>query len=364
MTSAKRDDIDHLRHALRLAARGLGHVWPNPAVGCVIVSPEGRILGRGSTGKGGRPHAEAVALEQAGAGARGATAYVSFEPCAHHGTTPPCAASLIASGVVRLVGTIRDPDPRVCGRGFEMLRKAGVAVDEGLLSEEAQFLNEGFLKRIGQGYPMVAIKVAESADGFVARGGGTDKWITRPRARAHAHLLRSQYDAVLVGVGTVLSDDPELTCRLPGLEERSPVRIVLDSNLRTPPASRLLQSARTVPLWIFTSSERGGDDLTNGGADVIRVNADGDGRPSLRDVLGVLATRGITRLLVEGGPQVHATFIGAGLADRVHRYTSASVIGPSGVRAAQLPTRNMVCFERRAFPPDVLESFVVDRAAC
>ncbi|MGQ0741574.1 MAG: bifunctional diaminohydroxyphosphoribosylaminopyrimidine deaminase/5-amino-6-(5-phosphoribosylamino)uracil reductase RibD [Alphaproteobacteria bacterium] len=352
-----------MRHALRLAARGLGNAWPNPAVGCVIVSPDGRIAGRGWTGKGGRPHAETMALEQAGAAARGATAYVSLEPCAHHGKTPPCADALISSGVARVVGTIRDPDPRVSGQGFEKLRRAGIAVAEGLLADEAHFLNEGFLKRVSAGRPLVAIKVAESSDGFVARDLG-DKWITGPRAREHVHLLRAQYDAILAGAGTVLADDPELTCRLPGLKDHSPVRVVLDSHLRTPASSKLVQAAKKFPLWIITTMAKGGEELERAGAELIRMKAGAEERPAPRDVLAKLAERGITRLLVEGGPATHAAFIAAGFADRVHRYLSPSVIGPTGIRAAALPTRNLICFERRALPPDVLENFVVRGAAC
>src|SRR5438552_18831690 len=219
----REDDIRHMRHALRLAARALGSVAPNPAVGCVIVAGDGSIVGRGCTQPGGRPHAETVALAQAGVRARGATAYVTLEPCAHHGQTPPCADALAAAQLVRVVGAAVDPDPRVAGSGFARLESAGVVVTRGVLEAEARALNLGFFRRVMQGRPLVALKIAQSADGYVADAKGNSRWITSEDARRHGHLLRARHDAILVGIGTVLADDPELTCRLPGLEQRSPL---------------------------------------------------------------------------------------------------------------------------------------------
>jgi len=359
--SSENNNITHMRHALTLAARGLGNVAPNPAVGCVIVSREGRIVGRGWTANGGRPHAETIALGQAGEAARGSTAYVSLEPCAHHGKTPPCADALIAAGVAGVVGAIKDPDPRTSGTGFTKLKAAGIAVSEGVLTDEAKFLNEGFFKTITENRPLVALKIAQSTDGYVGRERGQDRWITGKRARDHGQMLRAQHDAILIGVGTAMADDPELTCRIPGLEDRSPVRVVLDSHLRLPANSKLVQTSRKVPLLVFTTMKDGGENLIALGVEIVRVNADSKGHPDLREVLTALAKRGITRLLVEGGPAVHASFFEAGLAGRVHLYQSPTVVGAKGVRGAALPTKRLACIGRRALAPDVLESFVVGR---
>src|SRR5580700_4659831 len=231
-------DLGHMRTALGLARRGLGNTWPNPAVGCVIVK-DGRVVGRGWTQKGGRPHAETEALARAGKGAKGATAYVSLEPCSHHGKTPPCAEALIAAGVSRVVAAVEDPDPRVSGRGIARLRAAGIAVEAGLCAAEAAELNAGFFCRVAQGRPLVTLKLAASLDGRIATPTGKSRWITGPAARERAHLLRAAHDAVLIGTGTALADDPQLTCRLPGLEARSPVRIVIDRTLRLPATLRL-----------------------------------------------------------------------------------------------------------------------------
>ena len=359
MQDDSNNDITHMRHALRLAARGLGRVAPNPAVGCIIISKDNRVVGRGWTAPGGRPHAEAIALKQAGDAARGATAFVSLEPCAHHGQTPPCVGALIAAGVVRVVSTARDPDPRTSGAGFAKLKAAGIEVIEGVLTEEAKTLNEGFFKRITEGRPLVALKIAQSTDGKVARGAGEDKWITGERARMHGHLLRARHDAILIGIGTALADDPELTCRIPGLEDRSPIRVLLDSKLRLTPTSKLAQTARAVPLLVFTAAQKGGESLAALGAEIIRVKADAIGRIDLGEVLRALAARGLTRVLVEGGPTIHAAFLAQGLADRLHLYQSPIVVGAGGVPGASIPTKRLDCTERRAFPPDVLESFVI-----
>ena len=363
MSGTASDDIGHMRHALRLATRALGNAAPNPAVGCVIVSPKDGIVGRGWTQAGGRPHAETVALSQAGARARGATAYVTLEPCAHHGQTPPCADALAAAGVARVVGAIIDPDPRVAGKGFARLESAGVEVTRGVLEAEARALNLGFFRRVTEGRPRVALKIAQSADGFVADAKGNSRWITSEGARRHGHLLRARHDAILVGVGTVLADDPELTCRLPGLEHRSPLRVVLDSRLRMPVTSKLVRNARDYPALLFTAAKTGGDALAAEGVAIERVGGE-DGRPDLAAVLSALGKRGITRLLVEGGPVVHMAFLERGLADQLHIYRAPLLIG-SGRRAIEpfagsLDTASRLrLMERLAFGPDILESFAL-----
>ena len=363
MTS-QHDDIAHMRHALRLAERGLGNVAPNPAVGCVIVSAQGRLVGRGWTQPGGRPHAETVALAQAGDWARGATVYVTLEPCAHHGQTPPCTDALIAAGVSHVVAGILDPDPRVAGQGFARLEGARVSVTHGVLEAEAHALNLGFFKRVTEGRPLVALKIAQSADGYVADPKGNSKWITGERARAHGHLLRAKYDAILVGIETVLADDPALTCRLPGLAQRSPLRIVLDSKLRLPPNSQLARTANAHPVIVFTTATEGGDALTSQGVQITRLAADEAGRPDIAAVLQALGKRGLTRVLVEGGPAIHAAFLKRNLADMIHIYRAPLLIGEGGRPAIAAfggtdlnAAPRLRLIERNVFDPDILESF-------
>jgi diaminohydroxyphosphoribosylaminopyrimidine deaminase/5-amino-6-(5-phosphoribosylamino)uracil reductase len=361
---ARPEDIRHMRHALGLAARGLGRVAPNPAVGCVIVSGDNRIAGRGWTQVGGRPHAETVALEQAGAAARGATAYVTLEPCAHHGQTPPCADALVAAGLARVVGAVEDPDPRVKGSGFARLRDAGIAVVTGVLAKEAAELNAGFFSRIIHGRPLVTLKIAQSLDGRTASASGESQWITGEAARAYGHLLRTRHDAILVGIETALADDPSLTCRLPGLEEASPLRVVLDSRLRLSEWSKLAQTAKDVPTLVFTTSGNPGAALAVCGVEVIRVAADARGLPDLAAVLERLAERGVTRLLIEGGAIVHAAFLNRGLADRLEVFTAPTVLGNAGkgsvAALAALSLEEAPKFvptgERR-LGPDLLESY-------
>jgi diaminohydroxyphosphoribosylaminopyrimidine deaminase/5-amino-6-(5-phosphoribosylamino)uracil reductase len=353
------DDIRHMRHALVLARRALGQVAPNPAVGCVIVSREGRVVGRGWTAPGGRPHAETVALAQADAAARGATAYVTLEPCAHHGQTAPCAEALIGAGVARVVAAVEDPDPRVKGKGFNILRAAGLKVTRGVLEREAADLNAGFFLRLQQDRPLVTLKIAQSRDAKTIPPAGTSRWITGEQARRFAHLLRAQHDAILVGVGTVLVDDPNLTCRLPGLEGRSPVRVVLDTHLRLPLSSRLAQTAQRIPTLVVTATE-GGKALRAGGVEVLRVVPDEGGRPALRAILGVLAGRGFTRLLVEGGATVLSTFLREGYADRLEIFTAPITLGEAA--DGRIPELDDVSGEfvrvsRRVLGADLLESY-------
>lgn len=325
-------DLAHMRHALVLAGRAVGTSWPNPAVGCVIVSPDGAVLGRGRTGHGGRPHAETVALAQAGEASRGATVYVTLEPCAHHGKTPPCAEALVEAGVARVVAALEDPDPRVSGKGFDRLRQAGIDVVVGIGGNEAAELNAGFLKRMRTGLPLVTLKIAQSLDGKTAAAGGESRWITGEVARHYGHLLRARADAILIGIGTALADDPQLTCRLPGLEDRSPVRVVLDSRLRLAETSKLARTAAQTPTLVFTTAEGGGP-LAAAGVEIVKVARDVRGRPALEAVLAELGRRGITRLLVEGGATVHAAFLDHGLADRLEVFTSPIVLGAAGQSA-------------------------------
>jgi diaminohydroxyphosphoribosylaminopyrimidine deaminase/5-amino-6-(5-phosphoribosylamino)uracil reductase len=346
-----------MRHALMLAERGLGVVAPNPAVGCVIVQG-GVVVGRGWTQRGGRPHAEAVALKQAGGAARGATAYVTLEPCAHLGQTPPCAAALIEAGVSAVVAAVEDPDPRVSGRGFALLRAAGVAVETDALREEAAALNAGFFLRIAKQRPLVTLKMALSADNKSARAPGGGQWITGAQARRFGHLLRARHDAILVGIETVLADDPDLTCRIPGLEDRSPTRVVLDSRLRLPLGAKLVRTAGKVPLVVYTTGEDGaGASLVAAGADVVRVAPDAQGRSELGAVLGELAGRGITRLLVEGGATVEDAFLSQGFADRLEIFRAPVAAGEGGRPAPAFPLENYGLAGRRALGADVLESY-------
>ena len=310
--------------ALVLARRGLGNVWPNPAVGCVIVR-DGRIVGRGWTQPGGRPHAETEALRRAGDLAKGADVYVTLEPCAHEGETPPCADALIAAGVARVFAAIPDPDPRTAGQGIERLKAAGIEVRAGLGEGQARAVNAGFLMVQGHGRPLVTLKTASTLDGRIATKAGESKWITGPEARRRGHLLRAQHDAILVGIGTVLADDPSLDCRIAGLEGRAPVRIVLDSSGRIPPDSKLVKTAARQRTWIIASEAAEGA-LEAPGLEILRV-AD---TANLAEILALLAGRGITRLLVEGGGQVHAAFLRAGLVDRIAWFRAGSVIGDDG----------------------------------
>ena len=321
--------------ALALARRGLGNVWPNPAVGCVIVNA-GRIVGRGWTQPGGRPHAETEAIARAGDAARGATAYVTLEPCAHWGRTPPCAEALVAAGVSRVVASIEDPDPRVAGGGLARLRDAGIAVATGLRAAEAAEINAGFLRRVRTGRPLVTLKLATSLDGRIATVTGESRWITGPAARERTHLLRATHDAILVGTATVLADDPQLTCRLNGLEHRSPVRVALDRTLAIPPAARLVAEAKQVPTWFLTvpgSDPERREALHCAGVDIIEAAPDASGQIDLGDALRRLGERGLTRLLVEGGGRLAAALLRAGLADRLVWLHAPLLLGGDGVPA-------------------------------
>jgi diaminohydroxyphosphoribosylaminopyrimidine deaminase/5-amino-6-(5-phosphoribosylamino)uracil reductase len=325
--------------ALALGRRGLGRTWPNPAVGAVIVK-DGVIVGRGWTQAGGRPHAEIEALRRAGGAARGATLYVTLEPCSHHGKSPPCADAIVAAGITRVVSSIEDPNPKVAGAGHARLRAAGIAVDVGVGADEARRDHAGHIRRMRDGRPHVMLKLAVSADGKAGASGRRPVAITGEAARDRVHLLRAQSDAIMIGIGTAVADDPMLTCRLPGMAGYSPVRTVLDGALRLPASSRLARSAREVPVWVMTRAEglRAAEDvLLAEGVVVLRV-PDGAGRPDISAVLRLIAGRGISRLMVEGGPTLAAAFLAADIVDEAVLFRSPKVVGADGIDAlAGLP---------------------------
>jgi diaminohydroxyphosphoribosylaminopyrimidine deaminase/5-amino-6-(5-phosphoribosylamino)uracil reductase len=333
---AKAADQRFMQLALTLGRRGLGRTWPNPAVGAVVVK-DGIIVGRGWTQAGGRPHGEPEALARAGEAARGATLYVTLEPCSHFGKSPPCADAIIAAGIARVVSAIEDPNPEVAGEGHARLRAAGITVDIGPGAAEAARDHAGHFRRVRDKRPHVILKLALSSDDKIAAAGHRPVAITGEAAKARVHLLRAQCDAVLVGIGTVLADDPLLTCRLPGMEARSPVRVVLDSRLRMPGTSRLVQTARETPLWVMASElaeAPAAMKLGAAGAQVMRLTPPKTSSgldPAA--VLHALAEKGITRLLVEGGARVASSFVAAGLVDEVWLLRGPDPIGADGVAA-------------------------------
>lgn len=360
------DDRRFMALAIALGARGLGWVWPNPAVGCVIVKG-GRILGRGWTQDGGRPHAEPMALAQAGAQAQGATAYVSLEPCAHHGQTPPCAEALIAAGVTRVVTALTDPDPRVAGRGHAMLQAAGMSVTTGVLAGQAEDRQRGFLTRIRRGRPMVTLKLATSLDGRIATATGESRWITGPEARRLVHAMRMSHDAVMVGAGTARTDDPLLTVRDMGARHQ-PVRIVVSRMLDLPRHGHLAGSVTDAPLWLVhgaAAPDEARQAWASAGARLIEVAQDGQGiAPSA--LLTTLGDIGLTRVFCEGGGQLAAALLAADLVDEVCQFTAGLALGGSGLAAiAALPHAHLADAPRfqltsvQAIGPDTLARWQV-----
>ena len=323
-----RPDQQWMRLGLGFGERGLGRTWPNPSVGCLIVR-DGLPIARGVTGNGGRPHAESVALKRAGNRSSGATAYVTLEPCSHAGETGPCTELIIGSGIARVVTPFDDPDGRVSGNGHELLRKAGITVESGCLEREAMHSHLGFLLRVVQGRPMISLKLAHSLDGKVATGSGESKWISGPASRRLVHVLRARHDAVLVGKGTALLDNPRLTPRGIGVGN-FPVRIVLDTNLSTPADSNLGMSARTGAVWICHGAAASGtrrDAWRATGAETIECGASQCGRLDLADVMARLADRGLTRIFCEGGPELATSLIRGGLVDRFLGFTAGIALG-------------------------------------
>lgn len=327
------DDHAAMAAALALGRRGLGRTWPNPAVGCVLVR-DGAVVGRGRTRSGGRPHAETEALERAGAAARGADCFVTLEPCSHHGNTPPCADALASAGVARVVAAMEDPDPRVSGSGLARLRAAGTTVQTGPGAGEAAYDHAGFVSRVVRGRPLVAVKAATTLDGRIATRSGASRWITGGSARRAGHLLRARYDAIMVGARTARLDDPSLDCRLPGLEEHSPLRIVMDGGLRLPLGHRLASDGR--PTWIVCREDADPDRVrafADAGLRTIPVPSDPEGRPDVRAAATALGDAGLTRVLVEGGSILTAALLRAELVDRLHWFRAPKIIGGDGTAA-------------------------------
>ena len=321
-------DADMMAIALRMADRGNGDTAPNPSVGAVIAdATTGEIIARATTARGGRPHAETIAIAAAGDRARGTTIYVTLEPCSHQGRTGPCADAIIAAGINRAVVAIEDPDPRVSGRGLDRLRAAGIEVERGVGAAEARWLTRGHIVRITERRPFVTLKLALDNSGAIARGtGSAPVWVTGEISRAHGLLLRAQSDGILVGSATVRDDDPELTCRLPGLFDRSPVRVILSKSLDVPANAKLVRTAGDVPVWIFTEASADParrSEIASHGAEIIDVTVLGD-RLWLPSVMEALVARGITRLLVEGGPMIWQAFADAALVDEIILYMAGA----------------------------------------
>ncbi len=364
-------DVQMMAIALRLAERALGSTAPNPAVGAVIADAgTGELIARAATARGGRPHAETQAIVMAGGRARGATMYVTLEPCSHHGHTGPCADAIITSGVARVVVAIEDPDPRVGGRGLDRLRAAGIAVERGLGAGAARWLTRGHIVRITERRPFVTLKLAVDFEGQIAPGDGTrPRWVTGAQARAHGHILRARHDAILVGSGTIVADDPELTCRLPGLADRSPVRVILAREFDVSRERKIVQWAREVPTWIIGSRGAGAgrrQRLAESGATFIEVATVND-TLWLPAVMEELVARGITRLLVEGGPSMWRAFADASLVDEVVLYMAEAADGvAAGEDAARGALQrwlgrdfaaNFEMAERRRIDADVMWRF-------
>lgn len=328
-----REDELFMAEALKVGQTGLGRTWPNPSVGAVVVQHvDGvpRIVSSAATAPTGRPHAEPLALAAAGELARGATLYVTLEPCSHHGRTPPCADAVIAAGVSRVVAAIEDPDHRVKGRGVARLRAAGIWVTVGVGAEQALFDHAGHIRRVTEGRPHVMVKLAVSADGKAAHAGPKPAVVTGPEARARAHLMRAHTDAILVGLGTVLADDPMLTCRLEGYEGRSPVRLVLDAELDIPLTSALVRTACDVPLWVIAAEDAPAHRaaaLNERGVEVLRAPRGADGRIHIPAMVKLLGLLGLTRVMVEGGPTTAARFLEAGVVDEVAVFRSPVILG-------------------------------------
>ncbi|NLW07490.1 MAG: bifunctional diaminohydroxyphosphoribosylaminopyrimidine deaminase/5-amino-6-(5-phosphoribosylamino)uracil reductase RibD [Clostridia bacterium] len=333
-----------MRRALELAARGLGRTSPNPAVGAVIVR-DGRVVGEGYHQRAGTPHAEIHALRAAAEAARGGTLYVTLEPCCHFGRTPPCTEAIIAAGINRVVAAMPDPNPGVAGKGFDILRQAGIKVEIGLLAEEARRLNEAFAKFISRGLPWVTLKMALTLDGKIATRTGASRWITGPTSRTRVHELRDKHDAILVGIGTVLKDDPLLTTRLPGGRGRDAVRIILDSRLRLPLTARVINLDSVAPTVVATTEAAPASarqQLLDRGVEVLTLPAEA-GRVAWQPLLAELARRNITSVLVEGGAEVNASALAAGVVDKIIAFIAPKIFGgtvapgPVGGQGVTLP---------------------------
>ncbi len=326
-------DRRFLDAALRYGRRHLGRTGTNPSVATLIVK-HGVIVGRGVTAIGGRPHAEPIALAEAGAAARGATAYVTLEPCAHHGRTPPCAEALISAGVARVVCAVSDPDPRVAGRGYAMLRDAGIAAVADCAPDAARAVLGAYLMRSLSKRAHVTLKLAVSADGMIGARGRGQVQITGPVSRAHSHMMRAEHDAIMVGIGTVLEDDPDLTCRLPGMADRSPRRIVVDSHARLPLDAKLVRHAAQPPVHVATCAPQSDRALALAGKGVRIIASERDeGRVALPELMQDLAAIGVASVLVEGGATLARALLDDDLVDRIALFESDVTIGADGIAA-------------------------------
>ncbi|WP_417793105.1 bifunctional diaminohydroxyphosphoribosylaminopyrimidine deaminase/5-amino-6-(5-phosphoribosylamino)uracil reductase RibD [Terasakiella pusilla] len=333
------DDDAYMKIALKLAKRGLGNVWPNPAVGCVLVK-ENTIIARGWTQPGGRPHAEVEALTRAGEAAKGATAYVTLEPCAHYGKTPPCANALVEAGIKRVVIAVEDPDPRVSGQGVKILKDAGIDVTMNVCREEGIEVNEGFFLKVLKNRPLFTMKMATTLDGKIAVHTGESQWITEQPTRQQGHLLRANHDAIMVGIGTASEDNPELTCRLPGLEHHSPVRIVVDRRMRLPLTSKLVTQAHKIPTWMITLGDQDAiraEAYREAGVELIIPDSSSQSEAgiTLDWVAQELAKRGLTRILVEGGSHLAAALLRRKLVDRLCWMRAPRIMGHDGIPVVQ-----------------------------
>ncbi len=353
-----------MKAALGLAGRGLGRVWPNPAVGCVLVR-EGIVVGRGWTQPGGRPHAETEAIRRAGDKASGATAYVTLEPCDHQGQTPPCSVALIESGVSRVVIAARDPDPRVSGKGIARLKAAGIRLGENIMEDQARRLNLGFMLRVENNRPMFTLKLATDREGRIpAPGvppGSTEKWVTGPAARQQGHLLRAEHDAVLFGIGTVLDDDPEYTCRLAGMEDRSPIRVLLDSRLRIPRDSNLLETSSKAPLWVIGGKNLTADESLKNIAGIeliVASEVDRNDHPKPKWLACELARRGLTRVLIETGPVLAKAFLRADLVDCIQWFRAKKDLVKGGIQTnIDIKAMNFIKTNEIMVGSDTLETY-------
>jgi len=327
--------LSYMQQALALSRRNLGQTWPNPAVGALVVK-DNKIVGEGWTGRSGRPHAETEALKMAGEKAKGATLYVTLEPCSHHGKTPPCVDAIIAAGISTCVIACRDPHPNVNGQGIAQLKAAGIEVIENICAEETVKSHEGFFSLVQKKRPFVALKIATSADNKITTGIPGKQWITSESARQYGHKLRSEYDAILTGIGTVLADDPLLTCRIPGFEDKSPVRVILDRHQRLPPDCQITKTSDKITTWVL--------DL-----------------PDIPAVLSHLAAQGITRVLVEAGQKLNTAFLESGSVDRIYWFKAPITVGNGGLPAVEgdgsLLSRLAQGFpvEHISLPPDNLD---------
>ena len=313
--------------ALALGRRGLGRVWPNPAVGCLVVK-DGIVVGRGFTADGGRPHAETQALAQADLFAADATVYVTLEPCAHHGKTPPCTSALITAGVSRVVVATSDPDPRVSGRGIALLRNAGIVVEENVCKEQADIDHAGFFNRVRLGRPFITLKLASTLDGRIATQSGDSQWITGPDARRMVHVMRANHDAVMVGAGTARADDPQLNVRGVGAASQ-PDRVVVSKGLDLPLKSNLIRTSKDQPVWLLHGPDADVSQWSDRGAKLVECELS-HGEVDLADAMGKLSEAGMTRVFCEGGGQLAASLVSQGLVDELVVFSAGAVIGADG----------------------------------